>query len=64
MAQLIGSSAIQALTFVGAQWLFAHLDKKGYTAEAHRHNVAIERLTQERNKFFEDAQLRKEKIAK
>ena len=64
MANLVGSSIIQAVSFMGAQWLFSQFDHKGYMEEIKRHNRALEDLTQARNKFFEEAQLRKEKIAK
>ena len=64
MAQLVGSSVAQAIRFVGAQWLFFQFDHKGYTEEMKRHNKALEMLTDARNKFFEEAQLRKEKLVK
>ena len=64
MAQLIGSSIVQAVSFVGAQFLFSQFEHKDYAEENKRYHKAMERLTQEKNKFFEDAQLRREKIAK
>ena len=62
MAQLVGSSLVQAFSFVGAQWLFAQFNHKGYTAEIKRHNVAIEQLTATREKFFEKETKRKDRI--
>ena len=64
IAQLVGSCIVQAVSFVGAHWLFSQLDHKGYSEEMSCHNKALEALTAERNKFLEKAQLRREKIAK
>ena len=64
MAQMLGSSIVQAISFVGAQWLFSQFDHKGYSEEMKRQDKAIEMLTDARNKFFEEAQTRKEELAK
>ena len=57
MSQLVGSSIVQSLSFVGAQWLFSQFDHKNYAAETHRHDVAIERLMEAQNKFFKQETL-------
>ena len=44
--------------------IYILFDKKNYSAEQLRHDKALERLTQARNKFFEEAEFRKEKLAK
>ena len=63
MAQLVGSSLVQAFSFVGAQWLFSQFDHKGYTSKMIRHNKAIEALTAARQRFYEQETKRKDKIA-
>ena len=64
MAQLVGSSIVQAVSSVGAQFLFSQFDHKNYRAEQHRHDLAVKKLTEARNKFFEDETLRKDKMAR
>ena len=63
-SSVIGSAVINAGAFTLGSWLMRQFEPSDYAEEAKRHNRALERLTQERNKFFEDAQLRREKIAK
>ena len=62
MAQLIGSSLVQAFSFVGAQWLFSQFNHKDYEEEIKRHSKAIEEQTKKRNEFFEEQTKRKNRI--
>ena len=60
---LVGSSLVQAFSFVGAQWVFSQFDHKGYASEMIRHNKGIEQLTAARQRFYEKETKRKDKIA-
>ena len=62
MAQLVGSSLVQAFSFVGAQWLLSQFNHKDYAAEMARHNRALEELTAARERFFEKETKRKDRI--
>jgi len=62
MAQLVGSSLVQAFSFVGAQWLFSQLNHKDYQKEMARHNKALEDLTRQRHIFFEEEAKRNHRI--
>ena len=50
MATII-STTFSALAFAGAGWLFQHLDKNGYKEEPKRHDVALEQLTRDQEKW-------------
>ena len=63
-SSIVGSAVINAGAFTLGSWLMRYLDPTNYQEETKRYHKAMERLTQDRNKFFEDAQLRREKIAK
>ena len=63
-SSVIGSAVINAGAFTLGSWLMRQFDPSDYAKEAKCHNKALKRLTQERNKFFENTQLRREKIAK
>ncbi|CAB4002865.1 Hypothetical predicted protein [Paramuricea clavata] len=48
---------------LGAGYLFKMFDKNGYAEEAKRHNLAMENLTAEREKYLEDVTDRRNRIA-
>ncbi|CAB4031809.1 Hypothetical predicted protein [Paramuricea clavata] len=49
---------------LGAGYLFKMFDKNGYAEEAHRHNIAMENFTAEREKYLEEVTDRRNKIAR
>ena len=42
-----------AVAFAGAGFLFLHINKSGYEAEAKRHNKALEQLAKEKQRWYE-----------
>ena len=44
MASVVAGGLFNAVAFAGAGFLFSHLNKSGYEAEAKRHNKALEQL--------------------
>ena len=54
---------LNAFAFAGAGYLFKYFDKNGYAEEAKRHNLAMEKLTAEREKYLEQVTDRKNKLA-
>ena len=52
MAGFIQTS-FATLSFAGAGYLFKLIDKNGYEKEMERHNRAIEKLTSEKEEFYE-----------
>jgi Skp family chaperone for outer membrane proteins len=51
-----------AFAFAGAGYLFKMFDKNGYAEESKRHNMAMEALTAEREKYLEEVTNRRNKI--
>lgn len=50
MALAQGASGIfNAVAFSLASWGFSHIDKKGYTDELRRHNIAMEKMSKDEN---------------
>ena len=71
-ASMIGSAVIGGLGFSGGSWLFSKIDPKNYSKEVKRHNLAIEKLTKERDDWnkrrlknidFINSELKKENIS-
>ena len=42
-----------AITFAGADYVFHKLDKNGYEKEMERHDMAMEKLNREKEKWYE-----------
>ncbi|CAB4029398.1 Hypothetical predicted protein [Paramuricea clavata] len=63
MAGAVAGGLFNAFAFAGAGYLFKIFDKNGYAKEAHRHNLAMENLTAEREKYLEEVTARRNRIA-
>ena len=63
MAGAVAGGLFDAFAFAGAGYLFKMFDKNGYAEEAKRHNMAMEDLTAEREKYLEQVTNRRNKIA-
>lgn len=44
---MVAGAVVNALAFTGGNYLFSMIDKNGASAEAKRHNAALEKLSQE-----------------
>ena len=64
MAGQIGGTLFAAIAFSASGWLFHKLDKSGYDKEMHRHNLAMEHLSQAREKWYEEEVAKKDEIAR
>jgi 5-bromo-4-chloroindolyl phosphate hydrolysis protein len=64
MAGAVAGGLFNAFALAGAGYLFKMFDKNGYAEEAKRHNMAMETLTAEREKYLEQVTNRRNKIAK
>jgi chromosome segregation ATPase len=62
MAGAVVGGLFNAFAFAGAGYLFKMFDKNGYAEEAKRHNMAMEALTAEREKYLEEVTDRRNKI--
>ena len=51
-----------AVAFAGAGFLFSKLNHTGYEKEIKRHNEAMEKLTRDKEKWYENQMKRKQKI--
>ena len=60
----IGGSLFAAFAFSGASYIFRLLDKGGYSAEMHRHNIAMENLSKAREAWYEEEIRKKDEIAR
>ena len=63
MTSAVAGGLFNAFAFAGAGYLFKMFDKNGYAEEAKRHNMAMEDLTAEREKYLEEVTDRRNKIA-
>jgi Skp family chaperone for outer membrane proteins len=63
MAGAVAGGLFNAFAFAGAGYLFKMFDKNGYAEEAKRHNLAMEALTAEREKYLEEVTNRRNKLA-
>ena len=52
-----------AIAFAGAGYVFHKLDKSGYEKEMKRHNEAMEKLSEEKEKWYQRTVEKKNKIA-
>ena len=64
MAATVGESLFAAFAFSGASYIFCLLDKGGYSAEMHRHNIAMENLSKAREAWYEEEIRKKDEIAR
>ena len=53
-----------AVAFAGAGFLFSKLNHSGYEKEIKRHNEAMEKLSEAKEKWYEDQVKRKQEIEK
>ena len=63
MAGLVAGGLFNAIAFAGAGYVFHKLDKKGYEKEMKRHDEAMEKLSEEKEKWYEKTVEKKNKIA-
>ena len=63
MASVVAGGLFNAVAFAGAGYLFHKLDRSGYEKEMKRHNEAMEKLTEEKEKWYERTVEKKNKIA-
>ena len=63
MASTVAGGLFNAFAFAGAGYLFKYFDKNGYAEEAKRHNMAMEELTAEREKYLQQVTDRRNKLA-
>ena len=51
-----------AVAFAGAGFLFSKINHTGYEKEVRRHNEAMEKLTRDKEKWYENQMKRKQKM--
>lgn len=62
MTGMITGGLFNAVAFAGAGFLFSKLNHTGYSEEANRHNLAIEKLTRDKEAWYEKEVSRKDRI--
>ena len=63
MASVVTGGLFNAIAFAGAGYVFHKLDKNGYEKEMKRHDEAMEKLSEEKEKWYERTVEKKNKIA-
>ena len=63
MASVVAGGLFNAIAFAGAGYVFHKLDKNGYEKEMKRHDEAMEKLSEEKEKWYEKTVEKKNKIA-
>ena len=63
MAGMIAGGLFNAIAFAGAGYMFHQLDKSGYEKEMKRHDEAMEKLSKDKEKWYEKTVEKKNKIA-
>ena len=63
MASVVAGGLFNAIAFAGAGYVFHKLDKNGYEKEMKRHNEAMEKLSKEKEAWYEKTVEKKNKIA-
>ena len=63
MASVVAGGLFNAIAFAGAGYVFHKLDKNGYEKEMRRHNEAMEKLSKEKEMWYEKTVEKKNKIA-
>ena len=62
MASVVAIGIFNVVAFAGAGYLFSKLNHNGYEDEIKRHNLAIEKLSKAKEKWYEGQVNRKKKI--
>ena len=62
MASTAAAGVFNAFAFAGAGFLFKFLDKNGYEDEMKRHNLAMEKLTAAKEKWYENEVAKKNEM--
>ena len=62
MASMVVGGLFNAFAFAGAGYLFSKLNHSGYKDEIKRHNLALEHLSEAKQKLYEEEVSRKNKI--
>ena len=62
MASMVVGGLFNAFAFAGAGFLFSKLNHSGYKDEIKRHNLALEHLSEAKQKWYEEEVSRKNKI--
>ena len=63
MASVVAGGLFNAIAFAGAGYVFHKLEKSGYEKEMKRHNEAMEKLSEEKEKWYERTVEKKNTIA-
>ena len=63
MASVAAGELFNAIAFAGAGYVFHKLDKNGYEKEMKRHDEAMEKLSEEKEKWYERTVEKKNKKA-
>ena len=63
MAGVVAGGLFNAIAFAGAGYVFHKLDKNSYEKEMERHDRAMEKLSVEKEKWYERTVEKKNKIA-
>ena len=63
MAGVVAGGLFNAIAFAGAGYVFHKMDKNGYEKEMERHDKAMEKLSKEKEKWYEKTVEKKNKIA-
>ena len=63
MAGMVAGGLFNAIAFAGTGYVFHKLDKNGYEEEMKRHDEAMEKLSREKEKWYEKTVEIKNKIA-
>ena len=63
MASVVAGGLFDAIAFAGAGYVFHKLDRSGYEKEMEKHNEAIGKLSEEKEKWYERTVERKNRIA-
>ena len=63
MAGVMAGGLFNAIAFAGEGYVFHKLDKNGYEKEMERHDKAMEKLSAEKEKWYEKTVEKKNKIA-
>ena len=63
MAGVVAGGLFNVIAFSGAGYVFHKLDKNGYEKEMERHDKAMEKLSKEKEKWYEKTVEKKNKIS-
>ena len=62
MASVVAGGLFNAIAFAGAGYVFHKLDKSGYEKEMKRHDEAMKKLSEEKEKWYERTVEKKNKM--